>query len=350
MQESLLTILRCPITRSSFQLKIISTGKKWYNHIETTYITEGVLWGNEGLFYPIINGIPRLIVEALLDYETFFRTHLPDFDQRKNKINPQHLSLIQYAAKKNASTKKSFELEWSQFRYEEDKTWDADRDGMIERFLKETDETREQLKDKTLFDVGCGNGLLDSLIASYGTKVLAMDFSKSIEKAFEKNTQPNVFFIQGDLQYPPVAPQYFDIVHCSGVLICTNNTESSFGQIDTCVKKQGKLSVWLYQPRKDIIHNLFNFIRNYTSKLPLTLQYYLYKLTIFPLSFIIKRLKGNKQNPREMMIDILDWFTPEFRWEHTPEEAKAWYEKRNYSNIKVTTNEMFGFNMVGEKN
>jgi hypothetical protein len=39
-------------------------------------------------------------------------------------------------------------------------------------------------------------------------------------------------------------------------------------------------------------------------------------VTIFPIAFFVKRLKGNKQNSREMMIDILDWLSPEFRWEH----------------------------------
>ena len=51
-----------------------------------------------------------------------------------------------------------------------------------------------------------------------------------------------------------------------------------------------------------------------------------------------------------MMIDILDWMTPQFRWEHTHEEAENWFVKRNFTNIKITTNEMFGFNIIGEKN
>ena len=50
-----------------------------------------------------------------------------------------------------------------------------------------------------------------------------------------------------------------------------------------------------------------------------------------------------------MMIDILDWFSPEFRWEHAHDEAAAWYTKRNYHSVKVTTNEVFGFNIIGIK-
>ena len=141
----------------------------------------------------------------------------------------------------------------------------------------------------------------------------------------------------------------FDIVHCSGVLIHTTNTEYSFGCLLPCLKQHGKLSVWLYHPRKDFLHNCFNFIRKYSSKLPLKLQFIIYAVFLFPPSFIIKKLKGNKQNARELMIDILDWMTPEFRWEHTHEEVESWFVKNNFSEIKITTIEMFGFNTIGTK-
>jgi hypothetical protein len=65
--------------------------------------------------------------------------------------------------------------------------------------------------------------------------------------------------------------------------------------------------------------------------------------------FIIKKSKGNPQNVREMIVDILDWFSPEFRWEHTHDEAEVWLMKRNYKHIKISTDEMFGFNIVGVK-
>ena len=90
-------------------------------------------------------------------------------------------------------------------------------------------------------------------------------------------------------------------------------------------------------------------MRRFTSKLPLNFQYYLYAVTIFPVSYCIKKLKGSKQNSREMMVDILDWFTPEFRSEHEHAEVAAWYQEKGYKNIRVTTVNTFGFNIVGEK-
>lgn len=348
MQQELLPYLRCPISREKLELQIIHTNEKLYNGTSKTYISEGLLLTSD-FCYPIINGIPRLLVETIFEYEDFLQKHLPDFLLRKERILNNYQNLIEKVLKKNSHTKKSFTQEWNLFNYENDTTWNANPTQMLERFLKETDENIESIKGKIILDAGCGNGLLNNLIANAGAIVLGFDFSLSIEKAFEKNDNPNAWFIQADVQFPPVAFDMFDIVHCSGVLIHTNNTELSFSCLSPCVKKSGKLSVWLYHPRKNTIHNIFNFIRNYSSKLPLKLQYYLYLFTLFPLTYIIKKAKGNKQNNREMMIDILDWMTPEFRWEHSHNEAASWFTKRNYQNIKVTTNEVFGFNIIGVK-
>jgi SAM-dependent methyltransferase/uncharacterized protein YbaR (Trm112 family) len=349
MHAELLTLLRCPVTRTPLQLEVISRGKKIFNGIEEEIIIEGLLFADQDWFYPIINGIPRLIIEAFLDYEYFLSRHLPDYAIRKTDLEKKYRGLIKYVVNKNSRTKKSFTQEWNVFNFKTDKTWGMHADGMLTRFLKEINETPDALKQKLIFDAGCGNGLLNQLVAKKGARILGMDFSLSIERAFQENNEHNAWFIQGDVQYPPLDFRCFDIVHSSGVLICTNNTELSFSCLEPCVKAGGKLSVWLYHPRKDLIHNLFNILRRFTSRLPLKIQYYLYKITLFPVSLIVKRLKGNKQNSREIMIDILDWFSPEFRWEHEHDEAASWFYKRNYELVKVTTTDLFGFNITGIK-
>lgn len=348
MTHDLLVLLRCPVTREKLTLDIISHGTKKYDGSEKEIITEGILRSSECI-YPVIAGIPRLNVEALLDYSSFLSKHVPDFEKVKKEIQLKHSDLLKFVVKKNKRTKESFSQEWNLFNYEEDKVWDEDKAGMLDRFLRETDETKESLNDKLIFDAGCGNGLLNQSVADCGAIILGMDFSQSIERAFEKNEKGNALFVQGDVQYPPVDFGIFDIVHCSGVLIHTNNSEHTFSCLEPCVKKGGKFSAWLYHPRKDFLHKIFKVARKFTSRLPLKLQYYLYSVTLLPLSIVIKRIKGNKQTRREMMIDLLDGFSPEFRWEHTHEEAAAWFTKRYYHSVKITTNEVFGFNITGIK-
>ncbi len=349
MQESHLELLRCPVTRSHLRLHVISRTTRKYKTQEIAVIREAILFADEDWFYPVVDGIPRLLVESFADHALFFQQHLPDYDNRRQLLESKYPALIRYVLKKNNRTKRSFSLEWSLFDYEKTKTWDADQTGMLQRFLDETNETAESLRGKMILDAGCGNGKLDDLVAACGARIVAMDFSNSIERAYGQGTHESVFYIQGDVQFPPVAFGRFDIVHCSGVLICTNNTELSFSCLEPCVRIGGKYSVWLYQPRKEFIHRLINFVRRITSKWPLRLQYFLLRTTVFPVSYMVKRLKGNKQSKEEMMIDILDWFTPEFRWEHEQNEAASWFYKRNYSTVDVTTTTLFGYNITGIK-
>jgi ubiquinone/menaquinone biosynthesis C-methylase UbiE/uncharacterized protein YbaR (Trm112 family) len=349
MQESLVKMLRCPITKSKLSLKIITKKNKQLDGNPVEIIDEGILFAENACFYPVVKGIPRLTSEAVLDYNDFLQKNLIDFTERKAAFLHTFGEIIFAAQKKNKRTKKSFTKEWSLFNYDTDKTWDADQQEMLERFYVETDETAESLKNKIVFDAGCGNGLLNILLGKAGITNIGMDFSNSVERAYDLNESSKVHFIQGDVQFPPVQSEMFDVVHSSGVLIATNNTELSFSCIDPLLKKGGKMSVWLYHSRKNFSHNVFNKVRNVTSKLPLGFQYYLYSFTLFPVSYVIKRAKGNKQNSREMMTDILDWFTPQFRWEHTHTEAAAWFYKRSYKNIKITTDTLFGFNIAGVK-
>lgn len=342
--------LRCPVTRKKLTVTVISESEKKLDGSAKKIIHQAVLFGGEGWFYPLIDGIPRLIVEACVDYEDFFRKHMNDYDSRMLLLQNNYGSFLKQVIRNNKHTKQSFSQEWALYNYDTDKTWDLDASGMMQRFLKETDETMESIQGKFLFDAGCGNGKLNIMLAQAGMKNVGMDFSLSIIRAYELNESSNVLFVQGDVKHPPVPFEAFDIVHSSGVLIATRNTELSLSCIDTAVKPGGKISTWSYQPRKDFIHNLFNKVRHVSSKMPVRVQYYVYLFTLLPASFIIKRIKGNKQNVREMMIDILDWFSPQYRWEHTKDEVEVWYRKRNYTHIKVTDNNMWGFNMIGFKN
>jgi hypothetical protein len=42
-------------------------------------------------------------------------------------------------------------MEWGLFNYDEDKTWELQGEDLLARFLKETNETKESLRDKLIF-------------------------------------------------------------------------------------------------------------------------------------------------------------------------------------------------------
>src|SRR5687768_12880154 len=189
MLEKYLSFLVCPVTRSELRLHKLSVKTKVFRQGEKEIIDEGILFSDKDWFYPIIDGVPRLLVESFLDYEEFLRKNLADYDKRKENLLKHFPDLIQQVVKKNKRTKKSFEMEWGMFNYEEDKTWELKGEDLLTRFLTETDETKESLTGKLIFDAGCGNGQLNQYIARGGAQVVGMDLSKSIERANANNKE-----------------------------------------------------------------------------------------------------------------------------------------------------------------
>src|SRR5205823_6200980 len=157
MQEIMIPLLRCPVSRTPLKLELISHSIKAYNGRQQEIVSEGILFATADWFYPVIDGIPRLIVEAFSDYSDFLREHLPDYESRLDHLMNKYPGLIKYVNAKNSHTKKSFSQEWGLFNYCEDKTWDANRAEMINRFFVETDENSESIRGKLVFDAGWGN-------------------------------------------------------------------------------------------------------------------------------------------------------------------------------------------------
>src|SRR5215204_3215746 len=108
MLEKYLSILACPVTRSALRLHKISVKTKVFSSGEKEIITEGILYADKDWFYPVIDGVPSLLIESFLDHEEFLKANLSDYDQRKEHLLKNYSEIIQQAVKKNKRTKKSF--------------------------------------------------------------------------------------------------------------------------------------------------------------------------------------------------------------------------------------------------
>ena len=217
MVETLLDKIRCPVTKSKLRMEVIKVARKNLGGKDIDTIQEAILYAEKDWVYPVIDGIPRLIVEAVVDYEVFLKKNIPEFDTLKSRLLANNEILVNAVVKKNKRTKESFAREWSIFDPAKDKTWDAGETEMVNRFFEETGETRKSLSGKLILDAGCGNGLLNILLAKTGIGTIAMDFSESVVEADKDNIYSDLHFIQGDVQYPPFDDDLFDLVHCSGV-------------------------------------------------------------------------------------------------------------------------------------
>jgi 2-polyprenyl-3-methyl-5-hydroxy-6-metoxy-1,4-benzoquinol methylase len=167
-----------------------------------------------GRKFPIIDGIPRLLHE--------------NFDRY---------------------TSQSFSTEWKELKTDDD-VWGRPIDERMGE-LELLEIPLEQLRGKEFLDVGCGNGLFARAVATrYGAYVTAVDISRGLETAKRISApQETIDFIQADVQYPPFAPESFDIIWGAGSIHHTPNPRQTFKALIPLLKKGGRIFVWLYAPR-----------------------------------------------------------------------------------------------------
>ncbi|MGH2574218.1 MAG: methyltransferase domain-containing protein, partial [Ignavibacteria bacterium] len=318
MQNKLLEYICCPIDKKELKLTVYNNFNKKYSEKEVEECSEGLLLSSSGWMYPIVGGVPRMQLDAFLEYETFLNKHYKDYNKQKEMLLKSYSHIIKSAVKKTRKTRKSFGREWAIFKYESDTTWGFTKESRKKRFLEELQTTPGLLQGKTLLDIGCGNGVLTSALAEFGMETFGIDVSLSVEAGFRNNSNVNAHYLQADLQNVPFKISSIDIVYSTGVLHHTNNTELSFSRITPLVKPGGRLYIWLYKPEKDFRHNFLINLRKVTNKFPIRLQYLFYLIFLVPQGLIKERLRGKKITWREQLINYFDVLSCEFRHEHTP--------------------------------
>jgi SAM-dependent methyltransferase/uncharacterized protein YbaR (Trm112 family) len=342
MRKSLIPFLVCPVSRQKLELQIIKESEE--------EIIAGVFHSPQGFMYPVIDGIPRFLVEAFLDFEKELKDFLLDFEKRKQIIIQDFSGLIDHCQKKNSRTKASFSFEWSLLDHQSDKIWHEDRAEMVQTFYKETGWNQNQIRGKVILDAGCGHGVLSHLVQKEGAAmVIGMDLGPSVEKAHKTYGTDFVHFIQADILFPPLVSGQFDLVHSSGVIHHMPNTELAFSKLAPLTKPEGRFCVWLYHPIPTLQHTFFRKLRPISSKWPIQFQFWFYQIFIFPLAWAWHTAKGKKITRNEMMIDLMDALSCEFRWEHQHEETKAWYWNQGYENWNLSTKNWFGFSVFADR-
>ncbi len=291
------------------------------------------------------------MVESIYDYADFLKKHLPNYEELKLEIEQKYPGVINYCVTKNQKSKISFEFEWGMLdASKKDKIFHQNISKLEDVITNEVDEPSIFFDNKNIIDIGCGHGIITSQIARMCKNAIGVELSKAIEDAYKHNVESNAWYVQADLQFLPFGKYSFDVIYTSGVLHHTNNTELSLSLVEETLKPGGKISVWLYHPQKDFIHNSILALRNITKQLPFYVALTFITILIFPFTYLFKKIKAKESvNYREEIIDLLDTFTPEFRYETNHDEAQLWLIKREYEKVKIATNDQFGFAVVGFK-
>jgi SAM-dependent methyltransferase len=298
MKRRFLELLRCPHDGARFRVDVAAESGGEIDEGSLTCEQAGAHT------YPIIGGIPRI-----LDGVT--RETLQDT----------------YA--------ESFGYQWTQIRWE-------DPEANLREFWKTTDFDEEQLRGKVFLDAGCGGGRTTAHLPGLVKEIVYLDYSVAVEKVHQKcGRQPNAHFVQASVARPPLAPELFDIVFCSGVLHHTPNTYESFQGLPPMVKPGGYLHIYVFR-KADFPASLFHLtdhaLRALVSRLPRdkavafcrTLGNVLPPNRAWLKPFLWFSLKPD---PEVRLLHNHDWYACRFHHEHSLNEVMEWFVEAGFEKI-----------------
>jgi SAM-dependent methyltransferase len=321
-------------------------------------VVAGILKCSCGNMYPVIEGVPRFLEGGLNAFPQFLESY-------KAKVNAG--SACQRAPSRKSEDdydyiRKSFSKEWKIFDYASDKTWGWTLEERKRIFLDDVKLTENLLKGKLLLDAGCGNGTLTAALSGLGMDVIGVDLNDGLGAANRNRSRyggerwENVQFVQGNLFNPPLKPNTFDLIYCSGVLHHTPNTKESFRRLVPLVKDGGRLYVWVYRHRSFPVRLFMESGRQLKRLMPLRSLLVICKIfaPFYKAGAGILNATGvmkfRERSVREITLDLFDCFAPQYNHCHNEEEVQAWFREEGFTNITVSGRQKHGFGVYGDRN
>ncbi len=104
----------------------------------------------------------------------------------------------------------------------------------------------ESFSGRTVLEVGSGEGRHACLVGEHASLMVGLDLSRGVELAFQRDLNPNSYYVQGDLRRPPFKAHSFDALYSNGVLHHTPDPALSFRSVTGLVNSGGGVYVWVY--------------------------------------------------------------------------------------------------------
>lgn len=361
MRHAHLPYLSDPVSQETFSVTVFQENAQ---HIES-----GLLTTPQGGWYPIIGGIPRLLVgelreNLLQEHVQFFQQYqsaLPEAITKEWQTIIDKIKDLDAFLKHQKKTGESFAYEW-QHIYRENDYEKNNFFHFLSPFLQEAD-----LRNKVTLDIGCGSGRFTKWAALSGTAVsFGSDLGESVVVAYQMTKDlPNACIVQADIYTMPFRAQ-FDIAYSIGVLHHLPEPEVGFSKLPQVLKTGGEMVIWVYN-RRNNARALYFYepLRALLKKLPKPV---LYKLCYIPggivhginlfgkwltsIGFpeIEKRLPFAYYRHFPFNMKLNDAFdvlaTPKSNYYYV-EEIKAWFERSTLHNIQAYEHPEAGITCIG---
>jgi SAM-dependent methyltransferase/uncharacterized protein YbaR (Trm112 family) len=308
-------------------------------------VTGALLNRARKIFYPIYQGIPRLLT---------FRTRVTDlftkqYAERISRELPGFTPPYEMAMPGEQTVIRTFSSEWVNYDWNKQHYWQLSADDMYKCMRCMLDIARKPVKDKVVLEVGIGiGGIADYMAHKEECELMGIDLSYAVDPAYRHfGRNPFLHIVQASAFAPPFRESTFDFVYSQGVLHHTFSTKCAFERICKLPKPGGRLYVWVYSPSDEkrtlmrrIIMLMESTIRPLCWRLPERLQS-LALLPIVPLYLVHQNLFVKRRNNgfvkygwREAVHAARDRFTPRYIYRHTEEEVCGWFHEAGYTQIQ----------------
>jgi SAM-dependent methyltransferase/uncharacterized protein YbaR (Trm112 family) len=305
-----------------------------------------------GSVYPIVDGIPRMLPDSADEFAQMMEGFgIPRHTTRENRRRVERFRQLHDATRQVATFES---LHYSSPGFEEN-CW---------FFENATGYGSQELSGKTVLDAGCGTGHHMEVAASMGARVVGIDLSRSVDRAYrETRFKPQIDFIQGDVMNPPLRSESFDALYSIDVLNHTPDSQQAFQSISQLLRPGGHAAIWMDQmflPENGnpdahslatrLSQRVSDGMRVITTRMSHRMLHYAC-VGLAPLGEL-KRAAGKNRVLKSIVAPLLlfpvsdhpnwsvrlgktfTWFASPNQWKHTTQEVRAWFEAEGYEAIR----------------
>ncbi len=361
MRKWLQDILACPVCGSDLQVEIFEGSD--------TEVFEGVLLCQCECWYPIINGIPRML----------WGEHRGDYTNFLSRYKQQGRKYLRADSIQQTTTSKqvreTFSTIWDRFPdfgiNDDGKQTFYDKWMAQKLGLASTSDLYSFISSKrNILEVGVGSGQKLKMMAEHTTgKVVGIDLTFSVEQAY-RNTKglPNVGIIQSDLFTLPLKKNNFDFIISDGVLHHTPDTRQAFFSIVPFLVSGGEICIRVYKKHGPIREFCDDFLRSHTTnmqevecwkfsekmarlgealakvncqiEIPEDIELLGFKKGRYDLQRFIyyqmfKCFYNEAFTLDENTLVNFDWYRPVDAHRHTEDEVRQWFVDSGLSDIQI---------------
>ena len=364
MKPALLDLIVCPMDRSNLELiewesesvQLSDEHLQIANKmgIDPNKLNREILNGvlvNRGkrVFYPIYNGVPRLLV---------FKTELAEHFERqyKTELNrdcPDCAMADEPSASGEADVLRSFSAEWTDYGWDGETYWNLSPEDMFKSMHFMLDLDNRPVKHKKVLELGIGiGGIADYVSRSQECELVGVDLGYSVDAAYAHfGTNPFFHVVQASAFALPFKDESFDFVYSQGVIHHTFSTKTAFDGLSRLPKRMGRLYIWVYSQydesrnfKRRLLMALENVLRPMIWPLPNWLQN-ICLVPLIPLYIVHQRVAAHYDKNvgvinygiRQAIHAARDRFTPRYIHRHANEEVQEWFEDAGYTDLQYSS-------------